>query len=273
MLTRIGGNTKQIKSGKTKSTPCLKISRLGIVSRDYGHEYENGYRDFTDVMPSVLKVLDNEECDAVLFSLFSIVPRALYDPRAAFSGLENIKAIFIEEFNDVKSREAGRYVIYYRIPSGWKEYEFHQVFGTVTGMPQRDIEKFVADKMPKRILGKCCVLLCGETNGVKYSKADQKIHDTFGLRNAIPENVNVILNPIHDRMTRFEMKLKRQFLSQDNRWVVSVWNKGKMDKNGTVRDGNVPAWTVYYNGKEVSIDSIEHNFPKIEIGILNVAKA
>ena len=146
------------------------------------------------------------------------------------------------------------------------------MFGTVTGMPKQEIDDFVKNDLPKRILGNCCVLLCGETNGVKYSKTDKKIHDTFGLKKAIPPNVDVVLNPIHDRMTRFEMKLKRQFLSKKNRWVISIWNKGKQDKNGKVKDGSSPAWTVFYNGNELEVQKIA-NYIGVEIGVLDLKKA
>ena len=256
---------------KAGSKPPLNVRKIGIVTRDYGIKFSNGYRDFSHTLPKVLRLLDDNGCDAVLFSLFSIIPRKGYDPRTAFNGLKNIKTILLEEFQDGESREAGRYVIYYRALSGWEEYEFHQVFGTVTGMPQEKIHDFVKKEIPKRILGNCCVLLCGETNGIKYSKGDKKIHDTSGLRQAIPQNANVVLNPIHDRMTRFEMKLKRKFLSENNRWVISVWNKGKKDKNGKVKDGGGPAWTLYHNGNERKIDI--HKEFGVEIGILDISGA
>jgi len=256
---------------KEGSKPFLNIRKIGIVSRDYGVKFSNGYRDFSQPLPQVLKLLDKERCDVVLFSLFSIIPRKGYDPRRAFNGLENIKAILLEEFQDGINREAGRYVIYFRASSGWEEYEFYQIFGTVTGMPQKKVYDFVNNEIPKRIIGNCCVLLCGETNGVKYSKIDKKIHDTFGLRKAIPKSVNVVLNPIHDRMTRFEMKLKRKYLSENNRWVISVWNKGKKGKNGSLRDGDGAAWTLYHNGKERMIDI--HKEFGIQIGILDISEA
>lgn len=206
--------------------------------------------------------------------MYSIVIRKSFDPCTAFNSLENIRAIFLEEFRDGESREADRYVVYYRTREGWKEYAFNQVFGTLTGMSRKAIEDFVSNEIPKRILGNCCVLLCGETNGVKYSKSDKKIYDTFGLRKAISSNANVILNPIHDRMTRFEMKLKRKFLSQKNRWVISVWNKGKQDKNGKVKDGSKPAWNIFYNGNEKNDDvSIIRNNLELEIGVLDVKGA
>jgi hypothetical protein len=246
--------------------PILNICKIGMVTRDYRVKFPNGYRDFSHALPQVLKSLDKNGCDAALFSLYSIIPRGGYDPCIAFDGLSNIKAIFLEEFQDGKNRKGGRNVTYYRTTSGWKEYAYCQVFGTLAGMSQPAIDDFVKNETPKRILGNCCVLLCGETNGVKYSPADKKVHDTFGLRKSVPQEVNVILNPIHDRMTRFEMKLKRQFLSQKKRWVISIWNKGKQDKNGKVKDGNGPAWTVFHDGTEVDVSRIQNDLG-VEIGI------
>lgn len=257
---------------KAESIPSLKVRKIGIVTRDYRTKFPNGYRDFSHTLSQVLRRLDDEGCDTVLFSLFSIIPRKGYDPRCAFNDLKNIKAILLEEFQDGENRKAGRYVIYYGTASDWKEYEFYQVFGTMGGMPQVEMDNFVKHEVPKRIMDNCWVLLCGETNGVKYSKADKKIHDTFGLRKAIHRNANVILNPIHDRMTRFEMKLKREFLSENNRWVISAWNKGKQDKNGKTKDGNGPAWTVFYNGEENRVSRIQNNLG-VEIGVLDIKGA
>lgn len=251
--------------------PNLAIIKLGIVSRDYRVNYPNGFRDYSHSFSDILKLLDKEGCDAALFSLYSIIPRKSFNPHTALYGLKNLKTIFFEEFQDKKrwGREAQRYLVYFRSPSKWKEYEFNQIFGTMKGMPKQKINDFVNIELPKRILGNCCVLLCGETNGVKYSKTDKKVHDDFGLRKAIPSNVNVILNPVHDRMTRFEMKLKRQFLSRKKRWVISIWNKGKQDKNGKTKDGNGPAWTAFHDGDEVEVPMIQNDL-SVDIGVLDI---
>jgi hypothetical protein len=75
-------------------------------------------------------------------------------------------------------------------------------------------------------------------------------------------------------MTRFEMKRKRQFLSRKNRWVVSVWNKGKTFGDGKVRDGNGPAWTVFRNGEEKEVDvPLIPNELEVEMGILDIGPA
>jgi len=268
-LTKNRKNIIQLEVKKNASASYLNISKIVIVNLDYNQSFPNGYRDFSHALPDILRDLDKKKCDAVLFSLYSIVSRDSYDPRIDFKHLRNIKAISIEEFKDGRDRNGGRHVIYYKTSSTWQEYEVYQVFGTLNGMPLSDINDFVKFEMPKKILGNCCLLLCGETNGVKYSQKDKKVHDDFGLRAAIPADVKIILNPIHDRMTRFEMKLKRQFLSRKGRWVISVWNKGRRDKNGKVKDGTNPAWTVFYNGKEKYLERIPNN-NGVEIGILDI---
>jgi hypothetical protein len=247
--------TPQSSGEKVSTTPQLKISKLGIVSRNYQRRFSNRYRDFSHAMPDILKLLDSEGCDAVMFSLFTIVPRQTYDPRDSFGGLENINAVFLEEFKDGEKRTAGRYVVYFRGNDCWQPYDFKQQFGTTYGMKENKMHDFVTDEIPKRILGNCCVLICGESNGVRYSQDEKKIHDIYGLRRSIPRQASIILNPIHDYMIRFEMKLKRKFLSQ-NRWVISVWNKGKKDQTGRNRDAAGPAWTVYFDGKEIKIEPI-----------------
>lgn len=219
-------------------------------------------------MPALLRLLDEQQCDAALFSLYSVIARTDFDIAAILPQLKNIKAIFLEEFVDDEPRRVSRYLVYHKSVEGWQKYEFHQQFATITGMSRNEVLGFVVSELPKRILGNCAVLICGESNGVKYFKSDQEIHDTFGLAASIPRSVSIILNPVHDRMTRFEMNMKRIFLSRNMRWVVSVWNKGKRDKNGTIRDGIDPAWTVYYNGIKIPVVSISNDL-EVEIGILD----
>jgi len=86
---------------------------------------------------------------------------------------------------------------------------------------------------------------------------------------------NVILNPIHDKMTRYEMKLKRKYLSKQKRWVISIWNKGRSDRSGMVKmdHKNPHGWDIYYDGIVRELKPINHsvdNQVDIEIGIINL---
>src|ERR1700730_3617865 len=90
------------------------------------------------------------------------------------------------------------------------------------------MQEFIKGKLPNRILGNCCVLLCGESKGVPWSRDYHSVNDTYGLKKAIREKkVLIILNPGHDYMVRHEMNKKRQSLSEGGGLVVSVWNRGK----------------------------------------------
>lgn len=252
----------------------LKISKLGIASHDYRSTNSDGVPDFSEQLPQILSFLDKSGCDSVLFPLYTIVPRSSFDIYAALSGLVNIKLVFLEEFSQIGVK-AIRNVTYYNDFGVWREHDYSQSFATLSpkdkqgkALPSPDIFGFVANELPNRILGNFMILLCGETNGVKYSPKDKQIHDQFGLARAIPSSVDLILNPVHDRMTRFEMNLKRAFLSRNDKWVISVWNKGRCDKNGRVKDGVKPAWTVYHSGVEVALEPVFKD-SGIEIGVLD----
>ena len=272
-------HSKSNKSISTEPPKTINICRLGVVSHDYRCMEENGYRDFSHTFKSVLSCLDNRGCDSILFSLFTIIKRKSFDAIQIFNGMKNIKAVFVEEFLDGDERIAGDYVFYFKDTNKWKEYRVTQKFGTLEYTKTFEntvIVPFIKEVKKHRLFGNCAVLLCGETNIVKYSKATKKIDDKFGLLSVLSKKIEVILNPIHDRMTRFEMKLKRKFLSENDRWVVSVWNKGKVDKNGKVKDGKNPAWTVFHNGEEKNITPIKcpiSTRTNIEIGIIELPNA
>ena len=270
------------------SRPHHKARKIGIVSRDYNQTFQNGYRDFSAVLPGVLELLDKHGCDTVIFSLYGIVPRDSFGVYQCFCDLSNINMILLEEYkessnqgsSDKVTRDPGRFIVYYRTgptqsldQSNWQEYSFEQIYGSLTDMSKDKMCQFVKNTIPERIIGNSCILLCGETNGVKYSRKDRVVHDTYQLRRAIPSDVNIILNPIHDRMTRFEMMLKRRFLSENKRWVISVWNKGKKFNDGKTRDGKKPPWTVCYDGKPLEDNSLletrlENNLG-VEVGIID----
>lgn len=267
--------------------PHLKTSKIGIVSRDYSRKDSNGFRDFSKAFPEILKLLDQKGCDTVLFSLYSIVPRKSFQPLRRFKA-HNIKSVLYEELSrhgkkgklkKLGKKKKGNYVVLHRKDHQWSKYVLQQQFGSLKGMKKGVISRFISEMPTRRVLGNSCILLCGESNGVKYSPKDKEVHDVFGLRKAIPKEVTIILNPVHDRMTRHEMNKKRAFLSQRGCWVVSVWNKGKKFK-GKTRDGKNPAWTVFHNGKDCTknmVKRVENPFKEnrvgIEIGILRITSA
>lgn len=262
--------------GKTSTAgkrPNVNISKIGIANRDYNQEY-NGYWDFTQSLEDIFKIFDDAGCDAILFSLFSICPRQGFSINRYLEKLTNIKLVLIEsfEFGEFDNYRAICNHAYHKGHNSkkWFRYDYNQKFGSLNTMNDNMLSDFVSTEIPKRLFGNSLSLLCGETNIVKYSQSKKIVEDTYKLFRQIPEDVQIIVNPIHDRMTRFEMKLKRKFLSKNNRWVISVWNKGKVDKNGVIKDGSKPAWTAFLNEKEIEIKKIIHNLGySIELGIVD----
>lgn len=262
---------------KTTDKPNLKLSKIGIVARDYREL--NGNSDFSKNIIEILEYLDSKGCDSVLFSLYTLLENNSLKIET-LEKFKNIKSVFVEEFEfKGRERDVTVYKVYNKHANKWGINKFTQKFGTLkyTKTFYREIIiPYIEEVKEERIMGNCVVLLCGETNIVKYSKKTKKVEDTFDFIKQIPSTTKIILNPIHDKMTRFEMKLKRQFLSIDNRIVVSVWNKGKTFSNGQTRDGNNPPWTVYFNGEEIQINKknikLQNNTSKIDVGILDVKK-
>lgn len=258
--------------------PKLNIEKIAMVSRDYNKKDENGIKDFSNSFENILLYLDEQACDSIVFSLYTLVKRDSFDVIQILNNidLKNIKSIFIEEFiDDNPERKACENVVYYKSTDNWKAYKYTQKFGTLSytqTFERETIEPFKKEVKEQRNFGNSTVLLCGETNIVKYSQKNKKVEDKFDFFSSLDDDIKIIINPIHDKMIRFEMKLKREYLSRNKRYVISVWNKGKKDKNGKTRDGDKSPWTVYYDGYEKIIQQISHNISNnidLQIGILD----
>jgi hypothetical protein len=262
------------------SPPNTSASKIGLVSRDYNEG------DFSTAFEKILNLLDEEGCDTALFSLYTILEKNKTEVLESLERLNPNKLanIFIEYYVlKGEERSASINVVYSKQEKGWQQYSYEQGFGRISEKPKPDISKYVADFPTKRIMGNLTVVLCGETNIVKLNRkketTPEQIEDVYEFLKVVPKK-QIILNPIHDRMTRYEMKRKRKFLSEDGRWVLSVWNKGKrVGKSQQPRDGKNPPWTVFHDGCEITETSTPFNvkklYPdfgclqKIEIGIID----
>lgn len=235
----------------TGKRPNLKVRKIGVVSRNYWDRLPRKF-DFSGKLKAVLRRLNNKKCDAVLFSLWSIIrPFSVKEHLSGMKNLRHIKTVLYEEFElneDISKKDIpkqknfpgkrSRFVVCYRKNGGWHEYKFNQIFGSLNPRPKdrRDAKdagwkvddwmdakaKCLICRLPGRVLGNCCVILCGESNIVRRrgKGKDLKIHDESHIKKAMPKNVRIILNPVHDRMGH-RMNRKRKFLSEPNRWVLS----------------------------------------------------
>jgi hypothetical protein len=264
-LTQTMSNTEKL------NRPNLKLSKIALVSRNYLKPNKNS--DFESDFEEILKFCDNLKCDSIIFSLFSIKEKNKPQIRRSLEKLKFVKSLFLEEY--INRNEIGTFITYYRENNTWCEYLLTQKFGSLSETNKKKMSSFLNEVENQRILGNFTVLLCGESNLVKFNGKEKKVEDTYGYFDVLPKSVEIILNPIHDKMMRYEMNLKRKFLSKNDRTVISIWNKGKIFKDGKTRDGSLPAWKIYKNEEEIIVHSEKSNIlnnskSEIEIGILNL---
>lgn len=260
--------------GGMKRSPTDKIGRIGLVARDYRVVTRQGTRDFSDSIESVLGLLDSLGCEAALFSLYALAVPHSRDDAACFDAFKNLRLIVLEEFEDHGGqRRPLRCVVHERSSAGWRRREIVQAFGTRAELRRsgRTVPEFIARDLPSRLAADSCLLICGELNAVQYSRSDRTVRDPFDFRAAIPRTARVILNPVHDRMVGWEMMRKRRYLSAGGRWVLSVWNKGKVNRCGLGLDWHRPPWTVFYDGWAVRVEPIVScERTTVEVGVVNV---
>jgi len=114
------------------------------------------------------------------------------------------------------------------------------------------------------------LVICGETTIASTFRGSDDFNDPYGFVDRLREtNVGLILNPVHDYMTRHEMRKKRSHYSLGGRTVISVWNQGR-DKESYL------PWTVFHDGVDQT-DAVQElsrqcsDRPDIRIGIVDVS--
>jgi len=296
---KLGGGSARVSSPCQTQLPAgkrpkLNIRTIGLVSRNYWDKLPRK-RDFSGNLDEVLTILDNKRCDTVLFSLWSIIRPFSVKKHLSAMKLKHIKAVFYEEFAmDTAEKKkfpakpgSSRFVVCHCKDGVWHEYKFNGFFASL--MPN-NVDKKAASvagwniktwmrakaeclvtRLPERMLGNSCVLICGESNIVRrrHRSKKWKIHDESHIKEAMPGSLKIVLNPRHDRMGP-RMNLKREFLSKaPERWVLCVWNKKKRPGKG--RNEKSHAWTAFYNGKRRTekIEPIENAPNGLEVGVID----
>ena len=151
----------------------LNINKIGIVSRDYRNREKNGHRDFSYAFKSILTTLDEQACDSVLFSLYTINKRTSFNVESILKELKikNIRTIFLEEFKDSEERIPLENVIYYQEKGQWREQRLTQKFA------KGGVKNKVAESFKKGDL----VMVEGSLRNDSWEKDGVK-HNSFKVR-------------------------------------------------------------------------------------------
>lgn len=242
----------------------FNVGRVAVISHNYNVVNCYGHKDFAEHFHQINRVCDEKGCDTILYPLFtwdenSTVER---DYGTIFANLTSVRCIIIE----IGSMESKNKVVEVWLRDEDSPRILQQCFGK-SKEPCECKERFIRD-IPQRIIGNSLLMICGESNIVTLVRKDGSFNDPFGFNQAFDSpGPKIILNPLHDYMSRYEMRLKRRYFSRNGRTVISVWNQGK--KKGEAR---LP-WTLFVDGDERTheiqeIPSPIAPRPDIRIGIV-----
>lgn len=221
----------------------ISVKKVAVVSHNYNLSNSHGHQDFAEHASQIHAVCDGEGCDTILYSLFtwdeSSPIRRNY--QTIFGDLKCIRCVILEVGNKKSTN---------KIVEVWLKDEempriMEQCFAKSSDPYERKRE-FIRS-IPRRIIGNSLVAICGESNIANYMPSNGNFRDEFGFNGELKaRGIRVVFNPLHDYMTRYEMKRKRAYYSNNQRMVITVWNMGKG------RESSIP-WTVFYNETDITV--------------------
>ncbi|MBV9126089.1 MAG: hypothetical protein JO112_22280, partial [Planctomycetes bacterium] len=139
----------------------------------------------------------------------------------------------------------------------------------------RRLKQLFIDDLPARRFGPALAMLCGESNILSTTRPGE-LRDPFSFNARLFDlGVTLVLNPVHDYMVRPEMVEKRRVYSTGGRTVVSVWNRGKLDRHGRpIHEPRLP-WTVFHDGanRTAAVRQLPRPLPDrpdLQIGVLSL---
>lgn len=154
------GNSRKkamgLRTGRVTHLPATQMcfQRIGLVSRNYNFWYPNRQYDFSHSVPGLLRILDDEKCDSVIFSPYSFARRRGFRLSGRLSKLKHIKMVIVEEFVDDDGDWGDRkFVVYLRRAGRWQSYPFDQIFAKLAGIDGAAVEQFARDTIPQRAIG------------------------------------------------------------------------------------------------------------------------
>lgn len=243
-----------------------EIRKIALVAHDYTVADSRGLYDYSEHFARINKLCDEQGCDTILYALYtwdSTSPVAKTHD-SIFDRLKHVQRIVLEVGQPPNSYDH----VEVWVRGQQRPVVANQRFATSTSSTS-DKQRFV-DDLPSRQIADALLVLCGESNIAKLKRASKTFEDWFGFCDRLEElKSRVVLNPIHDYMTRYEMREKRRFYSRNGRTVASVWNQGRG------KESWLP-WTVFHDGEEWTdrVQEIETPFaerPDIRIGVLDLA--
>jgi len=220
----------------------FKIKKVAVISHNYNLTNIYGHQDFAEHFPQIHTVCDGEGCDTILYSLFtwdenSPIQR---NHHTLFGDLKNVRCVILE----VGNKKSTNKFLEVWLREEEKPRIMCQCFAK-SSEPYDNKRDFI-NNIPTRVIGNSLVAICGESNIANYMPSTGNFRDEFNFNGILESRgIRVVINPVHDYMTRYEMKKKRAYYSRKQRMVITVWNMGRG------KESAIP-WTVFYNEKDIT---------------------
>jgi len=230
----------------------FSIKKVAVVSHNYNLSNSYGHQDFAEHASQIHSICDGEGCDTVLYSLFTWDENSPIQRthRAMFDDLKNIRCIMLE----VGNKKSANKIMEVWLKEEDKPRIMEQYFAKSSEPFERKRE-FIRN-IHRRIIGNSLMTICGESNIANYMPSNGNFRDEFGFNGELESRgIRVVFNPLHDYMTRYEMKRKRSYYSKNQRMVITVWNMGRG------KESSIP-WTVFYNETDITVQ-VREVLPKI----------
>lgn len=252
---------------KRENSDASKLQRIAVISHDYTVRDSRGLYDYSEHFSEISQACDAHGCDTILYALYTW-DQASPTKRThsvIFDGLANVQRIVLE---------VGQAPTRYDRVELWTKQNSLPAFAVqqfAKSTEKDDLKRDFIQELPSRLVSNGLLVLCGESNITSLTRSTGAFRDPFNFVEQLQKlDVNVLLNPIHDYMRRYEMKEKRKFYSMNGRSVVSVWNKGRG------KEAELP-WTLFHDGKDRTEQIVEvprpfRERPDIRIGILDLSR-
>jgi hypothetical protein len=242
------------------------IKKIAVVSHDYNVADKTGHYDYSEDLARINRICDEQGCNTILYALYtwrkdSPQPR---NHDALFAGLSYVRRVILElghpfTYDNVEVWQRGR-----AAPAYAKQRFARSSDASFS-------KQAFLDDLESRRIGDALLVICGETNITSTVRGSNDFYDPFRFTDRLREmKISLILNPIHDYMTRHEMRKKRRYYSLGGRTVISVWNQGRG------KESHLP-WTLFHDGVErtEAVRELPRPFsdrPDIRIGIVDVSQ-
>jgi hypothetical protein len=244
-----------------------EIKKVALISHDYNVLDSRGHFDYSEHFGRINKVCDHQGCDTILYALWTIDSTAPLKRTqdTIFRSLSHLQRVIVEIYDPPDSFDH---------VETWVRGSEHPIVArqrfAQSSASDTEKQQFLND-LTVRQVSSAMLMICGESNITSLVRASGQFNDPYRFIGQLQAaNTRIILNPIHDYMTRYEMRKKRQFYSREGRTVISVWNQGRG------KEAWLP-WTVFHDGSEMTnrVRELERPFPErpdIRIGIIDVAE-